>query len=168
MATVGTGKYTYTSIQDWAKLPAGETFAMVSAVATDAQDRVYAFQRKDPPIVVFDRNGNYLSSWGNGAFLFAHGIFIANDTVYLTDRDSSVCLMYTLDGKPIQMLGRHGVHSDTGCERPGDLVPRAAGPFNYPSELVPAPSGDSRRLRRLPQRARAPLHLGWPVEEVLG
>jgi DNA-binding beta-propeller fold protein YncE len=115
---------------------------MVSAVATDSQDRVYAFQRKDPPIVVFDRNGNFLSSWGNGAFLFAHGIYIADDTVYLTDRDSSVCLMYTLDGKPIQMLGRHGMHSDTGCERPGDLVPRAAGPFNYPSELVPAPSGD--------------------------
>jgi DNA-binding beta-propeller fold protein YncE len=142
MATVGTGKYTYNVIQDWAKLPPGETFAMVSAVATDAQDRVYAFQRKDPPIAVFDRQGKFLTSWGNGAFLFAHGIFIANDTVYLTDRDSSVCLMYTLDGKPIQMLGRHGVHSDTGCEKPGDLVPRAAGPFNYPSELVPAPSGD--------------------------
>src|SRR5262249_12100114 len=46
-----------------------------------------------------------------------------------------------LDGKPIQMLGRHGVHSDTGCERPGDLVPRAAGPFNYPSELVPDAAG---------------------------
>jgi DNA-binding beta-propeller fold protein YncE len=142
MATVGTGKYTYSVIQDWAKLPAGETFAMVSAVATDAQDRVYAFQRKDPPIAVFDREGKLLTSWGNGAFLFAHGIYIANDTVYLTDRDSSVCLMYTLDGKPIQMMGRHGVHSDTGCEKPGDLVPRAAGPFNYPSELVPAPSGD--------------------------
>jgi len=142
MATVGTGKYTYTLIQDWAKLPAGETFAMVSAVATDAQDRVYAFQRKEPPIAIFDRQGKFLTSWGNGAFLFAHGIFIANDTVYLTDRDSSVCLMYTLDGKPIQMMGRHGVHSDTGCEKPGDLVPHAAGPFNYPSELVPAPSGD--------------------------
>ncbi len=115
---------------------------MVSAVATDSQDRVYAFQRKDPPIVVFDRAGNYLSSWGNGAFLFAHGISISNDIVYLTDRDSSVCLIYTLDGKPVQMLGRHGVHSDTGCERPGDLVPRAAGPFNYPTELVPDPAGD--------------------------
>jgi DNA-binding beta-propeller fold protein YncE len=115
---------------------------MVSAVATDSQDRVYAFQRKDPPIVVFDRDGNYLNSWGNGAFLFAHGISIANDTVYLTDRDSSVCLMYTLGGKPIQMLGRHGEHSDTGCERPGDLVPRAAGPFNYPTELVPDAAGD--------------------------
>ena len=69
MTTVGTGKYTYTLIQDWAKLPPGETFAMVSAVATDSQDRVYGFQRKDPPIVIFDRNGNFLSSWGNGAFL---------------------------------------------------------------------------------------------------
>ena len=80
---------------------------------------------------------------GNGAFEFAHGIHIADDTVYVTDRNNSVCIMYTLDGKPIQMLGRHGVHSDTGCENPGDLVPRAAGPFNYPSELVPSPSGDS-------------------------
>ena len=142
MTTVGTGKYTYTAILDWAKLPPGESFETVSAVATDSQDRVYAFQRKDPPIVVFDRDGKFLSSWGDGSFIFAHGFHIANDTIYLTDRDSSVCIMYTLDGKPIQMLGRHGVHSDTGCERAGDLVPRAAGPFNYPSELVPAPSGD--------------------------
>ena len=66
MTTVGSGKYTYTLIQGWAKLPPGETFAMVSAVATDSQDRVYGFQRKDPPIVIFDRNGNFLSSWGNG------------------------------------------------------------------------------------------------------
>ena len=142
MTTVGTGKYTYTLIEDWAKLPPGETFAMVSAMATDSQDRVYAFQRKEPPIVIFDRNGNLVDSWGNGAFSFAHGIFIEDDTIYLTDRDSSVCIMYTLDGKPIQMLGRHGVHSDTGCEIPGELVPRAAGPFNYPSEMVPSPSGD--------------------------
>ena len=142
MTTVGSDKYTYTVIQNWAKLPPGQTFAMVSAVATDSQDRVYAFQRKEPPVIVFDRDGNLLSSWGNGAFVFAHGIYIADDIVYLTDRDSSVCIMYTLDGKPIQMLGRHGVHSDTGCEEAGDLVPKAAGPFNYPTELVPDPEGD--------------------------
>ena len=142
MTTVGTGKYTYNLIEDWAKLPSGEDFAMVSAVATDSQDRVYAFQRKDPPVVVFDRDGKFLSSWGNGSFLFPHGIYIADDIIYVTDRDSSTCIMYTLDGKPIQMLGRHGVHSDTGCEVPAQLVPRAAGPFNYPSELVPSPSGD--------------------------
>jgi hypothetical protein len=92
--------------------------------------------------MIFDRDGNLLDSWGNGAFEFAHGIHIADDIIYVTDRNTSVCIMYTLDGKPIQMLGRHGVHSDTGCENPGDLCPRAAGPFNYPSEMVPSPSGD--------------------------
>jgi hypothetical protein len=143
---------------------------MVSAVATDSQDRVYAFQRKDPPIVIFDRDGNFLSSWGNGAFLYAHGIFIKDDIIYLTDRDSSVCLIYTLDGKPIQMLGRHGEHSDTGCENPGDLVPRAAGPFNYPAELVPAPSGDlyvsdgyrNARVHRFTDRGELKASWGQP------
>ena len=93
-------------------------------------------------MLIFDRDGNLTDSWGNGSFEFAHGIHIADDVVYVTDRNTSVCIMYTLDGKPIQMLGRHGVHSDTGCENPGDLVPRAAGPFNYPAELVPSASGD--------------------------
>ena len=49
MPTVGTGKYTYNLIQDWAKLPPGETFAMVSAVATDSQDQVYGFNAKTHP-----------------------------------------------------------------------------------------------------------------------
>jgi DNA-binding beta-propeller fold protein YncE len=142
MATVGTGKYRYELIENWAKLPPGEAFGNTSAVATDSQDRVYVFQRKEPPMMVFDRDGTYLSCWGIGAFANPHGIYIADDIVYLTDREDSVCLTYTLDGKPLQVLGQRGVHSDTGCERPGALVPRAAGPFNYPTEMVPAPSGD--------------------------
>ena len=142
MTTLGSGHYTYTLQENWAKLPEGETFAMVSAIATDSQDRVYAFQRKEPPVLIFDRDGNLQDSWGNGSFLFAHGFYIEDDVVYVTDRDASTCLVYTLDGKPVQMLGRHGRHSDTGCEVAGDLVPRAAGPFNYPAELVPSPSGE--------------------------
>jgi DNA-binding beta-propeller fold protein YncE len=142
MTTVGTGNYRYQLIENWAKLPAGETFGNVSAVATDSHDRVYVFQRKDPPVMVFDRDGTYLRCWGIGAITDPHGLFIADDVVYLTDRADSVCLAYTLDGKPLQMLGRRGQHSDTGCEQPGDIVPRAAGPFNYPTEMVPAPSGD--------------------------
>ena len=82
------------------------------------------------------------SCWGIGAFANPHGIYIEDDIVYLTDREDSVCLIYTLDGKPMQVLGTRGQHSDTGCEKPGDLVPRAAGPFNYPTEMVPSPSGD--------------------------
>jgi DNA-binding beta-propeller fold protein YncE len=142
MATVGTGKYQYELIENWAKLPPGETFGTTSAVATDSRDRVYVFQRKDPPMMIFDRDGTYLNCWGIGAFADPHGIYIEDDVVYLTDRSDSVCLIYTLDGKPLQVLGKRGEHSNTGGERPGDLVPRAAGPFNYPTEMVPAPSGD--------------------------
>ena len=54
MATVGTGKYTYDVIENWGKLPAGDTFGMVSAIATDSQERVFAFQRKDPPFRLHD------------------------------------------------------------------------------------------------------------------
>ena len=83
MSNVGSGKYTYSVIEDWATLPAGESFAMVSAVATDSQDQVYAFQRQDPPVLIFDRDGNYRSnshilwtSWllkrQGGFFGFAH------------------------------------------------------------------------------------------------
>lgn len=142
MTKVGSGIYTYELVSDWAKLPAGQTFAMVSAVATDSQNRVYVFQRKDPPIVIFDTDGSFLGSWGDGNFVSPHGFYIGNDEVYLTDRDSSVAIKYTLDGKPLLTLGQHGVHSDTGCELPQELVPRSAGPFNYPTEMVVAPSGD--------------------------
>ena len=142
MTIVGTGPYRYELVEQWARLPAGQTFGNVSAVATDSRDRVYVFQRKDPPVLVFEGDGTHLGGWGIGAFANPHGIYIANDVAYLTDRDDSVCLTYTLDGKPLSVLGTRGVHSDTGCERPGELVPRAAGPFNYPTEMVPAPSGD--------------------------
>ena len=93
--------------------------------------------------------------------------------MYLTDRDTSTCMMYTLDGKIIQMLGRNGVHSDTGCEVAGALVPRAAGPFNYPAELVPSPSGDlyvadgyrNARIHRFDNDGRLKYSWGKPGKE---
>ena len=142
MTTIKTDKYDYELVQSWGTLPDGMTFGTVSSVASDSQNRVYVYQRKDPPIVVLDSDGNYLNSWGISAFNLPHGFCIVDDVIYLTDREDSVCLKYTLDGKPLMVLGDRGVHSDTGCEEPGELVPRAAGPFNYPSEMYPSPSGD--------------------------
>ena len=139
MTQVGTGNYTYELIQDFPKLPPGESFGIVSTVATDSQDRLYVFQRQDPPVMVFDRAGNYLNCWGIGAIADPHGMTIVDDIVYITDRSDSVAVTFTLDGKPLQVIGKRGVYSDTGCEKPGDLVPRAAGPFNTPTELVPGP-----------------------------
>ena len=106
MTQVGAGEYRYELIRDFLKLPPGESFGMVSRVATDAQDRVYVFQRKDPPIVVFDRDGKYLGAWGSGEVTDPHGLKIIGDTAYTTDRTDSVAKSFTLDGKPLMELGQ--------------------------------------------------------------
>lgn len=142
MTTVGSGSYTYEVNENWASLPAGWTFGGVSAVATDSQDHVYAFQRKDPPIIVFDKNGAYLNSWGSSAFTDPHGINIVDDVIYVTDRNDHVALKFTLDGRPLMVLGTRGQPSDTGATKDIELPPRSAGPFNKPTEMMVAPSGD--------------------------
>ena len=110
MTTVGTDKLTFELAQDFPRLPDGETFAVVSTVATDSQDRLYVFQRTDPPVVVFDKEGNYLNAWGHGAFNSPHGMSISDDVIYMTDRDDSVAVAYTLEGRPLMVLGERGVH----------------------------------------------------------
>jgi len=141
MAQLGTGDYAYEVIHDFFKLPDGETFGLVSRVAADAQDRIYVFQRKDPPVVVFDREGKYLGAWGSGEVTDPHGLKIVGDIVYTTDRSDSVAKSFTLDGKPLLELGKRGVHSDTGHITDW-LAERAAGPFNHPTEMMAHPNGD--------------------------
>lgn len=51
-------------VDGWGKLPPGYHFKEVSSVAVDARDHVYAFCRGDHPVIVFDRDGNFLRAWG--------------------------------------------------------------------------------------------------------
>lgn len=141
MTRVGAGKHTYQLVRDWPRMPKGESLGVVSRVATDSQDRVYVFQRKDPPVVVFDREGNYVGCWGSGAVKEAHGLKIVDDVAYTTDRPDSVAVSFTLDGRPLRVLGTRGVHSDTGNVKSW-LAEHPGGPFNHPTEMMPHPNGD--------------------------
>jgi hypothetical protein len=134
-------EYKYELIRDFFKLPAGQEFGLVSRVAADDQDRIYVFQRKDPPVVMFDRTGKYLGAWGSGEVTDPHGLKIVGDTVYTTDRSDSVAKSFSLDGKVKLSLGTRGQHADTGAVT-NWLVERAAGPFNHPTEMLPHPNGD--------------------------
>ena len=63
---VGSGKYTYKMHEDWAQVPAGVDMKP-AAVAVGPQDRVYCFNRvAEHPVVVFDRDGNFLSPGAPG------------------------------------------------------------------------------------------------------
>ena len=142
MTRLGTGDHTYELVRDYLKMPPGESLGVVSRVATDAQDRVYVFQRKNPPVVVFDRDGNYIRAWGTGEVTDPHGLKIVNDVVYTTDRSDSVAKSFTLDGEVLLELGQRGIHSDTGCTGSPWLAERAAGPFNHPTEMMAHANGD--------------------------
>ena len=61
---VGTGDFKYRIVEDWAKLPDGWSFKEVGAVGVDADDNVYVFNRGEHPMMVFDRDGKFLRSWG--------------------------------------------------------------------------------------------------------
>ena len=145
---VGERAYRYEYIPAWGKFPKD---LYNNSVGVDSEDRVYALGlgigktyplAPAPLIEICNRDGDYLGNWGSGAAVHAHGLNIIDDVVYVCDKPASVCLKYTLDGKILQLLGRHGVHSDTGCMKSGDPVPRAAGPFNRPDDFVRAPWGD--------------------------
>ena len=142
MTQLGNGTHTYELVRDFLKMPEGQALGVVSRVATDSRDRVYVFQRKDPPVVVFDRDGTYLGAWGSGAVRDPHGLKIVNDIVYTTDRSDSVVRSFTLDGKPLLQIGERGVHSDTGCTGSPWLAERSAGPFNHPTEMMAHANGD--------------------------
>jgi DNA-binding beta-propeller fold protein YncE len=107
----------YHLIDNWAKLPAGTQFGVMSAVATDANGTVYVFQREPSKIIVFGSDGNYMKSWGDGEFPAAHGLRILNDgVIWLTDRKLQQALKYSLDGKLLQSLGKKGVAGDDRSE----------------------------------------------------
>ena len=144
MTTIGSGQYLYGTVENWAKLPQGWTFGILVGVAVDSKDRVYVcHQRQDPPIIVFDREGNYLSSWGIGEINEGHIMYIGpDDIMYLVDRGAHQALKLTLEGDRLLELGSRGYPSDTGITVMGGEVPRAAGPFNMPTRMFSSPSGD--------------------------
>src|SRR5262245_60241996 len=106
---VGSGDYRYRVNPDWAKLPDGWSFKEVGGVGVDSHDNVYVFNRGVHPMMVFDREGNFLRSWGEGRYPRAHGVHMApDDTMFLTDDDGHFVRKVTLDGKVLLELGVPG------------------------------------------------------------
>src|SRR6266481_4594349 len=131
---LGTGAYRYEVVDTWAKLPPGQEFdADVAAVGVDKQDRVYAFNRGKHPMVVFDRDSNFLRSWGEGVFHRPHGVHMApDDTLWLTDDGDHTVRHCTLDGKVLLTIGV-----------PGAPKPYMSGePFHRCTHTALSPQGD--------------------------
>jgi len=126
----GSDEISFEVVQGWGKLPEEWSFGHVIGVAVDDSDNVYVLNRGEHPLIIFDREGNFLNSWGEGEMTAPHGLHIDGDIAYIADyREHTVC-KYTLDGRLLYTWGTKG-------------VPGADGePFNRPTDVDIAPNGD--------------------------
>src|SRR6476661_6307448 len=142
---VQTSALSYEVVEGWEQIPAGWTHPDVAGVAVDSQDRVYLICRGDHPIMVYDRDGKFLKSWGEGQFtLRTHGITVGpDDMVYCTDDADHTVRKYTPDGELLLTLGTSGQASDTGYVHGKlDTITHGGPPFNRPTNLAVAPNGE--------------------------
>lgn len=140
---IGRGRYRYSFRRDWARLPRWWHFgdptpgprppqtAVQGAVAANGD--VYVLARSPHPVTIFDADGAFVSSWGEGCFSsFVHGIQIAPDgNVWITDSGTHTVSEHTPDGRRLRTLG--------SPEFPAPTL--YGGPFNMPTGVAFAGDG---------------------------
>src|SRR5215471_14856183 len=130
---LGSGGYTFEVHENWARVPEEITLGDCAAVGVDRQNRVYAFNRGEHPVAVFDAEGNLLRTWGEGVFHRPHGVHMGpDDTIWLTDDGDHTVRKCTLDGEVLMTLGI-----------PGEPKPYMSGePFHRCTHTALSPRAD--------------------------
>ena len=141
----GSGALRFELVEGWEQLPKGWQHVDVAGVCTDSGGNVHLYCRGDHPVITYDRDGTFLGSWGEGKFGYrTHGMFMtADDQMFLVDDDGNSVGRYDLDGTFRQQIGPLGPRSDTGYDGSDvNSVQYGGPPFNRPTNLAVAPSGD--------------------------
>ena len=126
-------RYAYKVVEGWAKLPEGWTWDWdTQAVACDSQDRVYVCSRNEPHLAFFDREGNFLGSWGGDVLRDVHGISIdSEDNVYCIEHNANCIYKFNRRGELVMILGR-----------PGEPAENDGDPFNQPTDVGVVSTGE--------------------------
>jgi DNA-binding beta-propeller fold protein YncE len=121
----------YRVVADFPQLPAGWTLGAVSAAAMDSQGNVVAFHRGLHSILLFQKNGKFIRSFGDGMFKSAHGLRLdRDDNIWVTDNANHTITKFSYDGKRLMTLGETDVPAEDDKH------------FNKPADIAFAPNGD--------------------------
>jgi sugar lactone lactonase YvrE len=127
----------YTVVPGWGQLTAPLKWGEVPNVAIDPKGTVFVFTRSEPPVVELNAAGKVLKTWGQGMFVWPHGIrFDRDGNLWITDgraANGNGQMVYKLspDGSKVLMtLGTKGVSGDGQNE------------FNGVTDVAIAPNGD--------------------------
>ena len=130
--TLGSGNLLFEPVEEWEKLPDGWSLVECPGVAVDSQDNLYVLTRGEHPIIVFDRDGNFVRSFGEGLFSDrTHGLYIAHDdSVLAADDGIHTIQKFSPTGEKLLELGQRN-----------QPAPRFSGqPFNRPTSAAIMPS----------------------------
>ncbi len=135
----------YRTTRDWGQLPAGVTWAAVTAIEPAPDGTIFVVHRcvanscegrTEPPILVFDKTGRLLRSFGQGMFNFPHGGMVdGQGNLWMTDARGGhgighQAIKLSPQGAVLMTLGTKGV-SGSGPAH-----------FDQPTDVVVAPNGD--------------------------
>jgi DNA-binding beta-propeller fold protein YncE len=135
--------FRYEALPHWGDLPKGWKFQEVVGVATDSKGRAFVFDRGPHPVLIFERDGRFVGSWGDGLITRSHGIHIGpDDTVWLTDDSGHNVRKFTPEGRLLLTLGTPGKPSDTGIDGLDyRTIKRVGAPFHRPTNVALAADG---------------------------
>ena len=103
------------------------------SVAADGKGLILVLRRSDPPVLIYNREGKLVNSWGSGLFVDDHNIDVDRfGFVWLGDRNGQILYKFTIDGKQLMSIGTKGVKGDDTSKTS----------FNRASDSYVAPNGD--------------------------
>ena len=133
-------------VPGWEQLPAGYAHGDVDGIAVDEKDRVFVLTRRDQRVIIYNRDGSFVASWGEKIFTpRTHGISIGPDgMVYCADDGDHTVRKFTSNGDLLMTIGVPGVASDTGYDIKQGVasIAKAGPPFNRPTKADVAKNGD--------------------------
>ena len=123
---VGSGDFVYEFAPDWPQVPDDIELGWVAAVAVDDSDRVLVYSRSEVPLILFDRDGGFVSGWqGVLDQQAAHGLFIDPEgNVWCTEYETHCVRKMSPTGELVMTLGTPGQPGAEGepFRRPTDVA----------------------------------------------
>lgn len=145
------GKFAFRFISDWGKMPEELRSAVVRGIIQGKDGFFYvAIQSDSYPIVVFDKNGNFIKGICRGLQLkHIHGLYSDDDgTLRFCDDLTNMIYHIDVDGNILEVIGEPNNFSDSGCnhslplKESLDSIVRLAPPFNRPTRMIKSKNGD--------------------------
>src|SRR5438093_852873 len=107
---LGTGSQTYEWVKGWGQLPEGMEYGNThGCIVSDSQGRIFVNTDTEHAVILFDRNGRFLKSWGRDFKGGAHGMAVVKEAgkeyLYLAHHGRHELVKATLDGEVLMTLG---------------------------------------------------------------